>query len=108
MKTVKLSRAAATPDECRRYSLRDDPQDCYGLTIGSIDKYQNQAELNVGSTQQTFVHSLTGFQNGTLNIDAGGNVTVNEGSLLAPSKVLVSSPLRKTAAMCWRERRRWR
>ncbi|MFP1483907.1 hypothetical protein ACLB1S_20725 [Escherichia coli] len=35
---------------------QDDPQDCYGLTIGSIDKYQNQAELNVGSTQQTFVH----------------------------------------------------
>ncbi|EFX2686484.1 autotransporter outer membrane beta-barrel domain-containing protein, partial [Shigella sonnei] len=59
---------------------QDDPQDCYGLTIGSIDKYQNQAELNVGSTQQTFVHSLTGFQNGTLNIDAGGNVTVNQGS----------------------------
>ncbi|STI74889.1 adhesin [Escherichia coli] len=27
---------------------QDDPQDCYGLTIGSIDKYQNQAELNVG------------------------------------------------------------
>ncbi len=26
---------------------------------------QNQAELNVSSTQQTFVHSLTGFQNGT-------------------------------------------
>lgn len=46
----------------------------------SIDKYQNQAELNVGSTQQTFAHSLTGFQNGTLNIDAGGNVTVNQGS----------------------------
>lgn len=59
---------------------RDDPQDCYGLTIGSIDQYQNQAELNVGSTQQTFVHALTGFQNGTLNIDAGGNVTVNQGS----------------------------
>ncbi|MFA7862040.1 AIDA-I family autotransporter YfaL, partial [Escherichia coli] len=59
---------------------QDDPQDCYGLTIGSIDKYQNQAELNVGSTQQTFVHALTGFQNGTLNIDAGGNVTVNQGS----------------------------
>lgn len=59
---------------------QDDPQDCYGLTIGSIDKYQNQAELNVGSTQQTFAHSLTGFQNGTLNIDAGGNVTVNQGS----------------------------
>ena len=77
-------------------------KDCYGLTIGSIDQYQNQAELNVGS-QQTFVHSLTGFQNGTLNIDAGGNVTVNQGSLLAPSKVLVSSPLRKTAAMCWQE-----
>lgn len=71
---------AATPDECRRYSLRDDPQDCYGLTIGSLDQYQNQAELNVGSTQQTFVHALTGFQNGTLNIDAGGNVTVNQGS----------------------------
>lgn len=59
---------------------QDDPQDCYGLTIGSIDQYQNQAELNVGSTQQTFVHALTGFQNGTLNIDAGGNVTVNQGS----------------------------
>ncbi|HGT5530042.1 TPA: AIDA-I family autotransporter adhesin YfaL/EhaC [Escherichia coli] len=59
---------------------QDDPQDCYGLTIGSIDKYQNQAKLNVGSTQQTFVHALTGFQNGTLNIDAGGNVTVNQGS----------------------------
>lgn len=26
------------------------------------------------------MHSLTGFQNGTLNIDAGGNVTVNQGS----------------------------
>ncbi|MCR6678622.1 hypothetical protein NVV43_24100, partial [Escherichia marmotae] len=25
-------------------------------------------------------HALTGFQNGTLNIDAGGNVTVNQGS----------------------------
>ncbi len=60
--------------------MPDDPQDCYGLTIGSIDQYQNQAELNVGSTQQTFVHALTGFQNGTLNIDAGGNVTVNQGS----------------------------
>ncbi|MBA8291676.1 AIDA-I family autotransporter adhesin YfaL/EhaC [Escherichia coli] len=59
---------------------QDDPQDCYGLTIGCIDQYQNQAELNVGSTQQTFVHALTGFQNGTLNIDAGGNVTVNQGS----------------------------
>ncbi len=59
---------------------QDDPQDCYGLTIGSLDQYQNQAELNVGSTQQTFVHALTGFQNGTLNIDAGGNVTVNQGS----------------------------
>lgn len=59
---------------------QDDPQDCYGLTIGSIDQYQNQAELNVGSTQQTFVHALMGFQNGTLNIDAGGNVTVNQGS----------------------------
>lgn len=80
MKTVKLPRSQQLPDECRRYALRDDPQDCYGLTIGSIDKYQNQAELNVGSTQQTFVHSLTGFQNGTLNIDAGGNVTVNQGS----------------------------
>lgn len=59
---------------------QDDTQDCYGLTIGSIDQYQNQAELNVGSTQQTFVHALMGFQNGTLNIDAGGNVTVNQGS----------------------------
>ncbi len=36
-----------------------------------------------------------GFQNGTLNIDAGGNVTVIRAVLLAPSKVLVSSPLRK-------------
>ncbi|MSE96602.1 AIDA-I family autotransporter adhesin YfaL/EhaC [Escherichia coli] len=61
---------------------QDDLQDCYGLTIGSIDQYQNQAELNVGSTQQTFVHALTGFQNGTLNIDAGGNVTVNQGSFV--------------------------
>lgn len=26
------------------------------------------------------MHALTGFQNGTLNIDAGGNVTVNQGS----------------------------
>ncbi|MDZ6559921.1 hypothetical protein U4V68_14125, partial [Escherichia coli] len=33
----------------------------------------------VGNTQQTFVHSLTGFANGILNIDAGGNVTVNQG-----------------------------
>lgn len=58
---------------------QSNPQDCYGLSVGSIGHTDNQAELNVGSTQQTFVHSLTGFQNGTLNIDAGGNVTVNQG-----------------------------
>ena len=58
---------------------QSDPQDCYGLTIGSTVHSENQAELNVGNTQQTFVHSLTGFANGILNIDAGGNVTVNQG-----------------------------
>ncbi len=58
---------------------QNNPQNCYGLSVGSIGQTDNQAELNVGTTQQTFVHSLTGFQNGTLNIDAGGNVTVNQG-----------------------------
>lgn len=81
MKTVKLPPGRSNSlMNVGDTHCQDDPQVCYGLTIGSIDKYQNQAELNVGSTQQTFVHSLTGFQNGTLNIDAGGNVTVNEGS----------------------------
>lgn len=32
------------------------------------------------------MHSLTGFQNGTLNIDAGGNVTVNQGSFVGTIK----------------------
>ncbi|EFC1526866.1 AIDA-I family autotransporter adhesin YfaL/EhaC [Escherichia ruysiae] len=58
---------------------QSNPQNCYGLMVGSISHRDDQAELNVGATQQTFVHSLTGFQNGTLNIDAGGNVTVNAG-----------------------------
>ncbi|MCV5216281.1 hypothetical protein OFC53_34155, partial [Escherichia coli] len=58
-------------DRCQNNS-----QNCYGLMVGSISHRDDQAELNVGATQQTFVHSLTGFQNGTLNIDAGGNVTV--------------------------------
>ncbi|HFF2796216.1 TPA: AIDA-I family autotransporter adhesin YfaL/EhaC, partial [Escherichia coli] len=61
-------------DRCQNNS-----QNCYGLMVGSISHRDDQAELNVGATQQTFVHSLTGFQNGTLNIDAGGNVTVNAG-----------------------------
>ncbi|EKP8485021.1 AIDA-I family autotransporter adhesin YfaL/EhaC [Escherichia coli] len=61
-------------DRCQNNS-----QSCYGLMVGSISHRDDQAELNVGATQQTFVHSLTGFQNGTLNIDAGGNVTVNAG-----------------------------
>ncbi len=61
-------------DRCQNNS-----QNCYGLMVGSISHRGDQAELNVGATQQTFVHSLTGFQNGTLNIDAGGNVTVNAG-----------------------------
>ncbi|TGB67136.1 AIDA-I family autotransporter YfaL [Escherichia sp. E4930] len=61
-------------DRCQSNS-----QNCYGLMVGSISHRDDQAELNVGATQQTFVHSLTGFQNGTLNIDAGGNVTVNAG-----------------------------
>lgn len=55
------------------------PQDCFGLMVGSTVHSEYQAELNVGNTQQTFVHSLTGFANGILNIDAGGNVTVNQG-----------------------------
>lgn len=80
MKTVKLPGRSNSLMNVGDTHCQDDPQDCYGLTIGSIDQYQNQAELNVGSTQQTFVHALTGFQNGTLNIDAGGNVTVNQGS----------------------------
>lgn len=58
---------------------QSDPEDCFGLRIGSPFNPQNLAELNVGSTQQTFVHSLTGFENGVLNIDAGGNVIVNSG-----------------------------
>ncbi|CAM6252114.1 AIDA-I family autotransporter adhesin YfaL/EhaC [Escherichia coli] len=61
-------------DRCQNNS-----QNCYRLMVGSISHRGDQAELNVGATQQTFVHSLTGFQNGTLNIDAGGNVTVNAG-----------------------------
>lgn len=56
---------------------QSDPQDCFGLMVGSTVHSEYQAELNVGNTQQTFVHSLTGFANGILNIDAGGNVTVN-------------------------------
>lgn len=59
---------------------QNDPQDCYGLRIGGLRRPDNRAELNVGDTQQTFIHSLTGFENGTLNIDAGGNVTVNSGA----------------------------
>ncbi|HHU9857708.1 TPA: autotransporter-associated beta strand repeat-containing protein, partial [Escherichia coli] len=58
---------------------QSDPQDCFGLMVGSTVHSEYQAELNVGNTQQTFVHSLTGFANGILNIDAGGNVTVNQG-----------------------------
>lgn len=58
---------------------QSDPQDCFGLMVGSTVHSEYQAELNVGNTQQTFVHSLTGFANGILNIDAGGNVTVNRG-----------------------------
>jgi len=59
---------------------QNDPQNCYGLIVGTEDKPENAAVLNVGSTQQTFVNSLTGYSNGTLNIDAGGNVMVNSGS----------------------------
>lgn len=58
---------------------QSDPQNCYGLQIGTPLNAGNQAELNVGDTQQTFVHSLTGFENGVLHIDEGGNVTVNSG-----------------------------
>lgn len=87
---------------------RDDPQDCYGLTIGSIDKYQNQAELNVGSTQQTFVHSLTGFQNGTLNIDAGGNVTVNQGSFAGTIEGAGQLTIAQNGSYVLSGRSRWR
>lgn len=59
---------------------QSDPQNCFGLQIGAPLKADNQAELNVGNTQQTFVHSLTGFENGVLHIDDGGNVTVNSGA----------------------------
>lgn len=59
---------------------QNDPQNCYGLFVGKENMPGNAALLNVGSTQQTFVNSLTGYANGTLNIDAGGNVTVNSGS----------------------------
>ena len=38
---------------------QSDPQDCFGLMVGSTVHSEYQAELNVGNTQQTFVHSLT-------------------------------------------------
>jgi autotransporter family porin len=56
-----------------------DSQNCFGLFVGDLSQPDTAAGLNVGGTQQTFDNALTGYANGTLNIDAGGNVTVNSG-----------------------------
>ncbi|MGU0043812.1 hypothetical protein ACVXHA_19745 [Escherichia coli] len=48
------------------------------------------------------MHALTGFQNGTLNIDAGGNVTVNQGSFAGTIEGAGQLTMRKTAATCCR------
>lgn len=56
-----------------------DSQNCFGLFVGDLSQPNSSAVLNVGGTQQTFINALTGYSNGTLNIDAGGNVTVNSG-----------------------------
>ncbi|WP_330982523.1 MULTISPECIES: AIDA-I family autotransporter adhesin YfaL/EhaC [Enterobacterales] len=60
-------------------ACESDPLNCTGLVVGDATDEQAKGVLNVGSTQQTFVNPFIGYQNGTLNIDAGGNVTVNDG-----------------------------
>ncbi|WP_428984855.1 autotransporter outer membrane beta-barrel domain-containing protein [Rahnella bonaserana] len=54
---------------------------CQGIILGSDTVANNTAILNVGSTQQTFKNTFTGYENSTLNIDAGGNVIVNSGTM---------------------------
>lgn len=60
-------------------ACESDPLNCTGLVVGNATDDQVNGVLNVGSTEQTFVNPFIGYQNGTLNIDAGGNVTVNDG-----------------------------
>ncbi|WP_159281940.1 autotransporter outer membrane beta-barrel domain-containing protein [Rahnella variigena] len=56
-----------------------EPDSCQGIILGSDTAANDTAILNVGSTQQTFKNTFTGYENSTLNIDAGGNVIVNSG-----------------------------
>lgn len=60
---------------------QNDADTCHGIVIGSDISPNPSARLNVGSTQQTFKNAFTGHENSTLNIDAGGNVMVNSGSM---------------------------
>lgn len=60
-------------------ACESDPLSCTGLVVGNAQNEQANGVLNVGSSQQAFVNPFVGYQNGTLNIDAGGNVTVNSG-----------------------------
>ncbi|WP_233432865.1 autotransporter outer membrane beta-barrel domain-containing protein [Rahnella victoriana] len=54
---------------------------CQGIVLGSDTAVNDTAILNVGSTQQTFKNTFTGYGNSTLNIDAGGNVIVSRGAM---------------------------
>ncbi|MBF7956531.1 autotransporter outer membrane beta-barrel domain-containing protein [Rahnella victoriana] len=54
---------------------------CQGIVLGSDTAVNDTAILNVGSTQQTFKNTFTGYGNSTLNIDAGGNVIVSSGAM---------------------------
>lgn len=58
-----------------------EPDSCQGIILGSDSPANDTAILNVGSTEQTFKNTFTGYENSTLNIDDGGNVIVNSGTM---------------------------